>query len=181
LLPLYSDTYSVSLMAVSDDGGQSWSASRPLAGYGNIQPSVLRRADGSLVAYMRENGPLKKVRVAESKDDGLTWGPVGACDLPNPGSGLDAVRLANGHWLIVYNDTTRGRASLAVSASDDEGRTWRWTRHLERHDAGSYHYPAVIQGRDGTVHAVYSYFVPGGKSMKHAAFTEDWVRQGDAR
>lgn len=179
VLPLYSDTFSVSLMAVSDDGGKSWSASRPLAGYGNIQPAVLRRTDGSLVAYMRENGPLKKVRVAESKDDGTTWGPVGVCDLPNPGSGLDAVRLANGHWLIVYNDAARGRSSLAVSVSDDEGRTWKWTRHLEKHATGSYHYPAVIQGRDGTVHAVYSYFVAGGKSMKHAAFTEDWVRQGD--
>ena len=89
LLPLYSDTYSVSLMAISDDQGKTWSASRPLAGFGNIQPAVLRRRDGTLVAYMRENGSLRKVRVAESKDDGVTWGPVGATDLPNPGSGLD--------------------------------------------------------------------------------------------
>jgi predicted neuraminidase len=167
-------------MAITDDGGRTWTASRPLAGYGNIQPAVLRRADGTLVAYMRENGPIKKVRVAESTDDGVTWGPVGAIGLPNPGSGLDALRLANGHWLIVSNDTIRGRNSLAVMLSDDEGRSWKWTRHLEKHDAGSYHYPAVIQGRDGTIHAVYSYFVPGGKSMKHATFTEDWVRQGDS-
>ena len=76
-----------------------------MAGFGNIQPAVLRRDDGTLVAYMRENGPLRRIRVAESKDDGMTWGPVGAIDLPNPGSGLDAVRLANGHWLLVYNDT----------------------------------------------------------------------------
>ena len=74
----------------------------------------------------------------------------------------------------------RSRNSLAASVSDDEGRTWKWTRHLEQHATGSYHYPAVIQGRDGTIHAVYSYFVTGGKSMKHAAFTEDWVREGDA-
>jgi predicted neuraminidase len=179
LLPLYSDTYSVALMAISDDGGTTWTAGKPLAGYGNIQPSVLRRGDGTLVAYMRENGPIKRIRVAESKDDGVSWGPVGATDLPNPGSGLDAVRLANGHWLLVYNDTAAGRRSLAASLSDDEGKTWKWTRHLERHAEGSYHYPAVIQGRDGTVHVVYSYFVAGGKSMKHAAFTEDWVRQGD--
>jgi predicted neuraminidase len=179
LLPLYTDTYSVSLMAISDDGGQTWFASKPLAGFGNIQPSVLRRGDGTLVAYMRESGPLKRIRVAESRDDGVSWGPVGVTEFPNPGSGLDAVRLANGHWLLVYNDTTSGRRSLAVSLSDDEGRSWKWTRHLERHDAGSYHYPAVIQARDGTVHAVYSYFVAGGKSMKHAAFNEAWVRQGD--
>ncbi len=181
LLPLYTDTYSVSLMAISDDDGRTWRASRPLAGFGNIQPAVLRRRDGTLVAYMRENGPLRRIRIAESTDDGVTWGPVGATDLPNPGSGLDAARLASGAWLLVYNDTRHGRASLAVSLSDDEGRTWKWTRHLERHPQGSYHYPAVIAGRDGTIHVIYSYFVSGGKSMKHATFTEAWVRQGDRR
>jgi predicted neuraminidase len=181
LLPLYSDTYSVSVMAISDDEGKTWYASKPLAGFGSIQPAVLRRNDGTLVAYMRENGPIRKVRIAESKDDGISWGPVGATELPNPGSGLDAVRLNNGHWVLVYNDTVRGRNSLAVSLSDDEGRSWKWTRHLERHDSGSYHYPAIIQGNDGTIHAVYSYFVAEGKSMKHAAFNEAWIQQGDAK
>ncbi len=176
LLPLYSDTYSVSIMAISDDAGRTWYAGKPMAGFGNIQPAVLRRNDGTLVAYMRENGPLDRIRMSESKDEGISWGPVGVTDLPNPGSGLDGARLANGHWLLVYNDTTEGRRSLAVSISDDEGTSWKWTRHLEHHDSGAYHYPAVIQGRDGRIHAVYSYFVDGGKSMKHAAFDEEWVR-----
>ncbi|HUR55261.1 MAG TPA: sialidase family protein, partial [Gemmataceae bacterium] len=179
LLPLYSDTYNAGIMAISDDGGKSWTASQPLAGFGSIQPAVLERKDGSLVAYMRENGVFKKVRVAESKDGGVTWGTVGATDLPNSGSGLDAVRLAGGNWLLIYNDTTRGRNSLAVSLSDDEGKTWKWTRHLEKHDTGSYHYPAIIQAKDGGIHAVYSYFVTGGKSMKHARFTEAWVKSQD--
>jgi len=179
LLPLYTDTFSISIMALSDDEGQTWHASKPLIGFGNIQPTVLRRNDGTLVAYMRENGPSKRIRVSESSDDGMTWGPVGATDLPNPGSGLDGVRLANGHWVLVYNDTTEGRHRLAVSLSDDEGRTWKWTRHLEKHATGSYHYPAVIQGRDGTIHVVYSYFVAGGKSMKHVAINEAWIQAGD--
>jgi predicted neuraminidase len=178
LLPLYSDTFSISIMAISDDQGRSWYASEPLIGFGNIQPSVLRRDDGTLVAYMRENGPRDRIRVAESGDGGLTWGPVGETSLPNPGSGLDALRLHNGHWLIVYNDTVEGRASLAVSISDDEGQSWKWTRHLERHTQGAYHYPAVIQADDGTIHVVYSYFVPEGKSMKHAALNERWIQQG---
>lgn len=179
LLPLYSDTFSISIMAISDDEGQSWYAGAPLIGFGNIQPSVLRRRDGTLVAFMRENGLTGRVRVAESADDGLTWGPVGVSDLPNPGSGLDGAVLQSGRWLLVYNDTSEGRNSLAASLSDDEGRTWGDTRHLERHDSGSYHYPAVIQGRDGTIHCVYSYFVDEGKSMKHAAFNEAWIQQGD--
>jgi predicted neuraminidase len=175
LLPLYSDTFSISIMAVTDDNGRTWSASQPLIGFGNIQPAVLRRGDGTLVAYMRENGPRRRVRVAESSDDGKTWGRVGETSLPNPGSGLDGVRLANGHWLLVYNDTERGRARLAASISTDEGRTWGVTRRLEDQAEGSFHYPAVIQGADGIIHGVYSYFVPGGKSMKHAAFSEAWI------
>jgi hypothetical protein len=176
LLPLYTDTFSISIMAVSDDDGETWHASKPLLGFGAIQPTVLRRDSGELVAYMRENGVQQRIRMATSTDDGLTWGPVGAAELPNPGSGLDGARLQNGHWLLVYNDTIDGRNSLAVSISDDEGKTWKWTRHLEKEPQGSFHYPTVIQGADGTIHAVYSYFVEGGKSMKHAAFNEAWVQ-----
>ncbi len=181
LLPLYTDTFSCSLMAISDDQGQTWRASQPLVGFGNIQPSVLRRDDGTLVAYMRENGVQERIRVAESRDEGETWGRVESTALPNPGAGIDAVRLQNGHWLIVYNDSTENRQSLAVAVSDDEGRHWNRIRHLERHDQGAYHYPAVIQGRNGRIHVVYSYFVSGGKSMKHAEFDEAWVRQASDR
>ena len=177
LLPLYSDTYSFSIMAISDDQGATWFASKPLIGFGNIQPIVLRRNDGTVLAYMRENGPRGKIRVAESNDDGVTWGNVYDSSLPNPGAGVDGVVLQSGKWLLVYNDTTDGRQSLAVSLSDDEGRTWKWTRHLEDRESGAYHYPAVIQGKDGTVHFVYSYFVEGGKSMKHVAANEAWLME----
>ncbi len=176
LLPLYTDTFSISIMAISDDRGQTWRAGQPLLGFGGIQPTVLRRDDGTLVAYMRENGPRKRVRVAESKDDGESWGQVGVSELLNPGSGLDGLRLANGHWVLVYNDTLSGRNRLAVSLSTDEGRSWKQTRHLEDEKLGSYHYPAITQGKDGTLHVVYSYFVEQGKSMKHAAFNEAWIK-----
>lgn len=179
LLPLYSDTYSLSLMAISDDGGKTWFSGKPTLGFGAIQPSVVRRNDGTLVAFMRENGLTGKVRLSESKDEGVSWGPVTSAELPNPGSGLDAVRLKSGKWLLVYNDTKIGRNHLAVSLSSDEGRTWTKTRHLEKQPAGSYHYPTIIQSQDGLIHCVYSYFVEGGKSMKHAAFNEEWIEQGD--
>ena len=182
LLPLYSDTYSAGLMAISDDEGKTWTASKPLAGFGSIQPAVVERKDGTVVAFLRENGVFKKIRVSESTDAGVTWSSVGSTKLPNPGSGLDALRLASGHWLLIYNDTVKGRHSLAVSLSADEGKTWPWTRHLEQHATGSYHYPAVTQGRDGSIHAVYSYFVKEGKSMKHAErFDEAWIKAGDEK
>ena len=175
LLPLYSDTYSISLMAYSDDSGVTWKASEPLIGFGNIQPAVLERADGSLIAYMRENGITGKIQACESVDRGETWGDVYSMSLPNPGSGVDALRLSSGKWALVYNDTEEGRSSLVVSLSDDEGKSWKWTRSLEKQPGGSFHYPAMTQGKDGRIHVIYSYFVPEGKSMKHFEFTEAWL------
>lgn len=180
LLPLYTDTFSISIMAISDDGGSTWYASKPLLGFGAIQPAVLRRDDGTLVAYMRENGFTGHVRVCESTDDGITWGPVGVSELVNPGSGLDGVRLSNGHWVLVHNDTSSGRNRLAVSLSTDEGLTWKASRHLEQKAIGSFHYPCVIQTKDGMIHAVYSYFCDEGKTMKHAAFNEAWILTGES-
>jgi len=95
------------------------------------------------------------------------------------------VTLRNGHWVLVYNDTEDGRHSLAVSISTDEGRTWPYTRHLERDTrpgniATASHYPSIIQGRDGTLHVVYSYHrhdQAGGptKTIKYVRFQEAWV------
>lgn len=192
LLPLYTDTFAISIMAISDDGGKSWFASKPLIGFGNIQPTVLRRNDGMLVAYMRENGPLNAIRVAESKDDGMSWGPVGKSELPNPGSGIDAVRLQNGHWLMIFNNEKDSRATLSVGISEDEGKTWKHIRKLEDHKAGRYHYPAVIQGKNGDIHVIYSTFIAPEdagaqekaqnktlKGIKHATFNEEWVKAGN--
>ncbi len=188
LVPLYSDGYSFSLIAISDDGGNTWTTSEPLVGVGGIQPTIVRKRDGTLVAFMRDNGPPpKRVQMSTSKDDGITWSPVVDTDIPNPGSGLEAIALRDGAWAMVYNDLERGRHSLAISLSDDEGRTWKWTRHIERDDrgqgAGSFHYPSIVQDSGGALHVSYSYFLnhlPADaprKSIKHAEFNVEWVKQ----
>lgn len=176
LLPLYTDTFSISIMAISDDDGKTWYASKPLFGFGAIQPAVLRRDNGELVAYMRDNGVENRIQTATSTDEGIAWGPVESMSIENPGSGLDGVRLANGHWALIYNEGVKDRNRLTVSISDDEGKTWRWTRRLEDQPKGSFHYPAIIQAKDGTIHAVYTYAVDEGETMKHAAFNEAWVQ-----
>lgn len=177
IVGLYSDNFDASIMAMTDDWGKTWLTSAALVGLGNVQPSVVRKNDGTLVAMMRENGLQRRIRISESKDDGMTWGPIENMGLPNPGSSVEVVRLANGHWALVYNDSTTGRDTLAVSISDDEGATWKWTRHLERGAGGSY--PSLIQARDGTMHVTYSHGAGGGESIKHAAFNEEWVMQAD--
>ena len=189
LVPLYSDGFDFSLVALSDDEGETWSSSEPIIGAGSVQPSIVRRKDGVLVAYMRDNGPPpKRVLVSYSEDDGVTWTVAADTDILNPGSGLEAIVLQDGTWAMVNNDTESGRHSLAVTLSDDEGKTWRSKACLERDTrakgAGSFHYPSMIQAADGTLHVSYSYFLnhlPEGaprKSIKHAHFNLAWVKHG---
>ena len=145
---------------------------------------------------MRDNGPPpQRLMQSESHDRGATWSPVTDSTVPNPGSGAEVIRLRNGHWALIGNDTESGRHRLAVMISDDDGQTWRWRRHLESDpagpEAGSYSYPSLIQAHDGWLHASYSYHLnrrdlprdvdgdPAAKSIKHAHFNEAWVQVGD--
>ena len=184
LVPMYSDGYSFGIMAISDDRGYTWTASEPIVGAGCIQPSVVRKNDGTLVAYLRDNGPPpKRAHISSSTDDGISWTPARDSDIPNPGTSLEVIRLRNGHWIMVHNDLETGRYSLATAISDEEGVTWKWRRHLEGNPAkqlpSQFHYPSVIQAKDGAIHVTYSYFTPDGKSIKHVRFNEDWVKAGD--
>lgn len=190
LVGLYSDGFSFSLVAITDDWGKTWTFSEPIVGGGNIQPSFAQRKDGSIVCFMRDNGPPpKRILVSESRDRGQTWSKVeDHPTLANPGAGLELARINNGDWVVIYNDLEDGRNSLAVSLSDDEGKSWKWTRHLEKANPGeaSYAYPSIIQAADGTLHATYSYALEkvadGGKnrkSIKHAEFNEAWLKAGD--
>lgn len=185
LVPLYSDGYSFGLMALSDDEGKTWFASEPIVGFGGIQPAVVVRKSGELVAYLRDNGPPpKRVQIAYSKDNGMSWTNAEDTEIPNSGTSVDVIALKDGRWLMVNNDTEKGRNSLAVSLSDDEGRTWKWTRHLEREPTGEFHYPSVMQTRDGWVHVSYSHFSGERnkqQSIKHARFNTEWVMEGDPK
>ncbi len=190
LLPLYSDGYDFSLVAFSDDEGKTWQGSQPMVGGGAVQPSVARRKDGTLLSFFRDNGPPpKRVLVSESTDDGLSWTPTRDLDIFNSGTSVEVIVLQSGEWLMVNNDTERGRHSLAVTLSDDEGRTWKWKRQVEldtrEQQASSFHYPSLIQAANGDIHLTYSLFlnhIPAGqprKSIKHAYFNVDWIKAGN--
>jgi len=46
---------------------------------------------------------------------------------------------------------------------------------------GAFHYPSIIQTRDGRIHVTYTYR-PGataGKSIKHVTLDPEWILKGD--
>lgn len=156
----------------STDGGRTWRKSADVSkgpAFDAIQPSILFLPGGKLEALVR----TKQGVIAQtwSSDGGQTWSALTAIDLPNPNSGIDAVTLADGRQLLVYNHSAHrateakgNRWPLDVALSDD-GVTWRRVLTLEAEPLPSgYAYPAVIQTSDGLVHIVYTW---GRKRIKH--------------
>ncbi len=171
VLPLYSDGYNVSLVALSDDEGATWRASAPIVGLGNIQPAVVERADGGLVAYMRDNGDVpKRIMTSTSADGGETWTPATDMDLPNPGASVAARALSNGRWVLAYNDLEDGRHRLAIATSDNEGASWKFRTYLDTTDEGTggFGYPTIAEDSEGRAHVTYSYSLRDqGATIKH--------------
>jgi predicted neuraminidase len=144
----------------SSDGGRTWTATAPLndgLALAAIQPSILFReklGGAKLQAVGRTR--QSKVFTTSSDDGGRTWSTMSLIDdLPNPNAGIDALTLADGRQLIVYNPTTRGRSPLAIAVSRD-GRAWTKVITIED-QPGEYSYPAVIQTSDGRVHVTYTW------------------------
>ncbi len=178
VLPMASEIFGIAMMAITKDDGLTWRFSKPPLGYGIEQPTLFEKRDRTLVAYFRDSSPIHRIRKSESFDHGLTWSPVVQTDLQNPGSGIEVIRLEDGNIVLIYNDCVDDpRNSLAVSMSDDEGKSWKWTRHLESAEGpGRFDYPSIIQTKDGSLHATYSYNV---QTIKYVNFTEEWIRERD--
>jgi predicted neuraminidase len=138
------------------DLGKTWTKTGPLNDgrkYSAIQPTILLHLDGRLQLLCRS----RQGRITEcwSADGGKTWGRMRATNLPNPDSGIDAVALKDGRYLLVYNPVSRGRTPLVVGISEN-GKSWSTAVVLED-NPGEYSYPAVIQSSDGLVHITYTW------------------------
>jgi predicted neuraminidase len=184
IVPLYSDGLDCTLFALTDDGGRNWMFSNPVLGGAGIQATIAIKEDGTLAAYLRDNGPPpQRMQKTESIDSGRTWSIPKDDILPNPGAGFDMVTLHNGDWLIAFNDQEEGRFNLSVAISDDDGKSWKWKKRIEhdnrKENPTSSHYPSVIADENGQVHVIYSFHrrdTHDGKTIKYATFPVDWVK-----
>ncbi len=150
---------------ITQDFGQTWKTIGPIqAGEEDaaIQPTILCHRDGRLQALCRAQ-KAGVILQTWSEDQGQTWSAMQRTNLPNPNSGIDAVTLADGRFLLVYNPLVEGRNKLFAAISSD-GVVWRDVLALEDQPSGEFSYPAVIQTRDGLVHITYTF---NRKTIKH--------------
>jgi len=144
---------------LSKDSGRTWSRvtvpPRATAGpvINAIQPTVLVHPNRVLQAMGRTRSGY--VFETWSPDNGRNWTPLRLTQFPNPNSGIDAVALKDGRFLLVYNHTQEGRSQLRLALSP-EGRNWHKVMELEE-QPGEYSYPAIIQSRDGMVQITYTW------------------------
>lgn len=125
-----------------------------------IQPSILSLGGDKLLAIGRSR--QQRVFEIRSDDGGRTWSEMRLGSLPNNNSGTDALTLADGRHLIVYNHVGGEpgkwggkRTPLNVSVSED-AQAWSAALVLES-EPGEYSYPAIIQTKDGLVHITYTW------------------------
>jgi predicted neuraminidase len=158
VLPLYSDGFNLSIMAISDDQGTTWHPSLPVVGRGPIQPALVRKKNGNIMAFMRDSGDdPPRVHISESADLGETWTPTIKSEIPNTAS-VELLVLKDGRLAFLGNDLTDGRYRFQLYLSEDEGKTWKWKIPIENVEPGkgSFSYPSLIQTSDGLLHMTYS-------------------------
>jgi predicted neuraminidase len=122
---------------------------------GIIQPSVVSLGEHHLRFYARVHSKANRIAIADSLDDGRTWSQARLIDLPNPNSGIDAVRLKDGRIVLIFNNSYNTRTPLNLAVSRD-GEHFKLFKTLE--DApGQYSYPAIIQAANGDLLMTYSW------------------------
>lgn len=141
---------------ITRDLGKTWTSVAPAAepSVDAIQPSILFLGGDKLLSIGRSKH--KKIFQVTSEDGGKSWGSMSLTSLPNPNSGTDAVTLADGRHLLIYNHTERGRSPLNLALSKD-GLTWEAALVLENEPQREFSYPAIIQTKDGLVHVTYTW------------------------
>jgi predicted neuraminidase len=122
---------------------------------GIIQPTVVELAPHHLRFFARGHSRSARIAVADSFDDGKTWTAARFIQVPNPNSGIDAVRLRDGRIVLIFNNSTNARTPLNLAVSSD-GEHFTVFKTLED-GPGQYSYPAIVQATNGDLLMTYSW------------------------
>lgn len=141
-----------------------------------LQPSVVTIDAQRALAVLRDAGPGPgRVRTASTEDGGQHWQAGEALPVPNPNASVVMLRLPSGNLLLAGNPQD-SREAMLLWLSSDNGKTWKPSRTVESAPDGGaeFSYPALLLGRDGSIHLAYTWRRQG---IKHVSFSEAWLAE----
>ena len=115
--------------------------------------------------------------------------------LPNNNASIQAIKLQSGAIALIFNNMKGGddpdavvwgtpRMPVTIALTYDEGTTFPYMRNIEPADGfigdenrklnHQYHYPSIMQSRDGMIHVSYSWH--GRDCIMYHRITEDWIK-----
>lgn len=134
----------------------SWARTRDLSStmrHNASEPVLLNHDGGRLQALCRTR--LGHIAETWSENSGKTWSPVQRTVLPNPDSGLDAAKVRERKFALVYQHSNRERGVLNLAFTED-GRGWSAAAVLESQPKDRFSAPSIVLGVDGNLHLAYS-------------------------
>jgi len=183
-----------SAVEVSSDGGNTWKECIVPDSGGMVHMNIVKLAAKNYVAFFRSRFADYIYRSASV--DGCHWAPPVATTLPNNNASIQAIKLANGHLVMAFDNMsgrkgvhvpqTGPRAPLTLALSADDGVTWSAARDLEVPDSTyapgkapfgleEYSYPSLYQLLDKKIMVAYTY---RRRAIKSVRFSEEWIKQG---
>jgi predicted neuraminidase len=104
---------------VSADGGATWSMHDVPDSVGAVHMNIVPLGGDEMVAFYRHRF-AEAVQRSRSHDGGRTWSAPVATNLPNNNSSVQAIRLADGRIVIVYNHSDASMSSARRTSLYDE-------------------------------------------------------------
>lgn len=190
--PQYGGDYSV--VQVSGDEGKTWQEYEVPGSVRRVHMSIVETRPGHLVAFFRSRSADRIYR-SFSEDYGRTWSEPKALGLPNNNASIQAIRLQSGAIALIYNEAKGGddptavkwgapRVPVVIALTYDEGESFPYKRVIEPGDgyAGesnrrlnhTYHYPCIMQSRDGDIHVSYTWH--GRDCIMYHRISEGWIK-----
>lgn len=189
--PQYGRDYSV--VQISSDQGKTWQEHEVPGSVRRVHMSVVETRPGHLVAFFRSRSADRIYR-SFSDDYGRTWTEPKATCLNNNNASIQAIKLQSGAIALIYNDAKGGddpsavkwgtpRLPVVIALTYDEGETFPYKRVIEPGDGyqgennwqlnHAYHYPCIIQSRDGDIHVSYTWH--GRECIMYHRINEEWI------
>ena len=175
-VPIYHELagkFSELLWLSAPAGSLSYHKTRVNGGTTGFQPALVPLSARRALLLARDNSAAGQLWASRSEDGGDSWSALASTGLPNPFSGLDAIRLRDGRVLLAFNDTRDNRENLRLAVSSDEGASWQRAHLLLEEERGQeFSYPFLLQSSNGLIHLVYTW---KRKGIRHVTFNSAWL------